>query len=321
MCCVVGLVAYTGAALAQPAPSTSANDGSTAAFEAGRRLLAQHHPAEACAKFASALELEPGNVGVMLNLGLCNEQLDKLATALGWFRRAQARASERKLAESARAAGDKIAALSQRVPTLKLEVSPSPAATAVTLDGAALAPEALSRVEFDAGHHVIEVTAVGAAAVRRDVDAADGVATTVELVVPPAPAAHPAPPSAEPAVAAQRPAHGAPHPVDGASRGRVVLAGAIGGGLVLGSVALGLAGRSAARATDHPDVQHEWQTAVRYGGTSMFVLGGAALGWAIWSYVRAPREPSERAAPERAAAIVAPAIGDRSLGIGVRGAF
>jgi hypothetical protein len=85
---------------------------------------------------------------------------------------------------------------------------------------------------------------------------------------------------------------------------------------VLGSVALGLLGRSEARSTEHPDTARDWKAAVRYGGTSMFVIGGAALGWAVWTYVRAPGERAERAP-----AIVAPAIGDRSVGIGVQGAF
>src|SRR5690348_16450198 len=124
------MLLLAGAASAQPA---GAPGDSASAFDAGRKLLAQHRPAEACAAFARAIELEPGNVGVMLNLGLCNEQLDKQATALTWFRRALARASERQLAESSRAAGDKIAALSRTVPTLRIALSPPAAAATVTV--------------------------------------------------------------------------------------------------------------------------------------------------------------------------------------------
>jgi hypothetical protein len=304
MCCVVGFLAYAGAALAQPAATSE----SAAAFDAGRKLLAQHRPAEACAKFAHAIELEPGNVGVMLNLGLCNEQLDKQATALTWFRRAKARAGELELAESVRAAGDKIAALSRTVPTLRLALSPPAVVATVTVDGAAVAASEFARVELDAGHHVIEVAAAGSAGMRREVDVVDGAATPIELAVPP-----PAPPVRPPEVAAPRPATS---PGAVAPRGRAYIAAAVGGGLVLGSVALGLLGRSEARSTEHPDTARDWKAAVRYGGTSMFVIGGAALGWAVWTYVRAPGERAERAP-----AIVAPAIGDRSVGIGVQGAF
>ena len=104
----------------------------------------------------------------------------------------------------------------------------------------------------------------------------------VELVVPHAPP--PAPPGTAPEAAARRVAGDS----TAAARRRAYLAGAIGGGLVLGSVVLGLEGRSASRSTEHPDVQRDWKLAVRYGGTSMFVAGGAALGWAIWTYVHAP---------------------------------
>jgi hypothetical protein len=78
-------------------------------------------------------------------------------------------------------------------------------------------------------------------------------------------------------------------------------------------VVLGLVGRSASHSTDHPDVQRDWQLAVRYGGTSMFVVGGAALGWSVWTWLHAP-ERADRIA-------VAPIVGDHSVGLGARGAF
>ena len=307
---MIGFVAYAGVAVAQPQPQPAATSESAAAFDAGRALLAQHRPAEACARFTRAIELEPGNVGVMLNLGLCNEQLDKQATALSWFRRAQARAGELGLAESVRAAGDKIAALSQIVPTLRLTLSPPAAVATVTVDGAAVAASELARIELDAGHHVIEVASAGSAVARREVDLVDGAATPIELAVP---AQRAAPPARSPEIIAPRPATS---PAAVPRRHRAYIAAAVGGGLVLGSVALGLVGRSEARSTEHPDTARDWKTVVRYGGTSMFVIGGAALGWAVWTYVRAPGERAERAP-----AIIAPAIGDRSVGIGVQGAF
>jgi hypothetical protein len=303
---VAALLAQAGAAVAQPAPVTSAHDRAAAAFDEGRKLLARHQPSGACARFAQALELEPGNVGVMLNLGLCNEQLDKLATALTWFRTAQARASELGLAEATRAASDKITALSHSVPTVRVARPPS-AAASVRIDGAVVRDPDLERVELDAGHHVIEIRVAGATEARKEVDVVDGVAT-VELVVPHA--SPPAPPVPHPEIAARRVAGDS----TAAARRRAYLAGAIGGGLVLGSVALGLEGRSASRSTEHPDVQRDWKLAVRYGGTSMFVVGGAALGWAIWSYVHAP---GERGDP----AILGLAIGDHSVGLGAHGVF
>lgn len=303
--CVLGVLSLAGVSSAQPVdPAAGAPGDASAAFEAGRKLLAQRRAAEACVEFARAIDLEPGNVGVMLNLGLCNEQLDKQATALTWFRRALARATERQLAESVRAASDKIAALSRTVPTLRITLSPPGAAAAVTVDGSAVAGRELSRVEIDAGHHVV-TAAAGGAAVREEVDAVDGAAVPIGLVLP-----QPRAPVAR-AVAAPR----ASDP--GSARWRVYAVGAAGAGLVVGSVALALVGRSAAHGSEHPDVQRRWQATVRYGGTSMFVVGGAALAWAIASYVRAPDERAVQAART----ILAPVVGDRGVGIGVRGAF
>jgi hypothetical protein len=309
MCCVVGLLVYAGAAVAQPQTAASVSEPTVASFEAGRKLLASHHPAEACAMFARVLELEPDHVGVMLNLGLCNEELDKLATALSWFRRALARASELKLVDSVRAATEKIAALSRAVPTVRLALSPPAAVATVTLDGVIVEASDLGRVELDAGHHVVEVTAAGPAVVREEVDAVDRAVTSVDLVIPPA-QHHAGPPATGPDVAAQ------PARDDSAvtQRRRAYIAGAIGGGLTLGSVALGLAGRSAVGSTEHPDVQQRWKDTVMYGGTAMFVLGSAALGWAVWTYLHAPGEQAHRT-------IIAPVVGDRSVGVGAQGAF
>ena len=306
---MVGLLLSTGAAVAQPAGVPgSASEQAIAAFEAGRTLLVNHRAAEACAQFARALELEPGDVGVMLNLGLCHEELDKLATALAWFRRALARASELKLVESTHAATSKIATLSGAVATTRLVLSSPAAVATVTVDGAAVADRDLLRVELDAGRHVIEVTVAGAVVARREADAVDGVATSVVLDVPPARGQRA--PADQPERSADRVEGDGAH----AQRRRAYLVGAIGGGLVLGSVALGLVGRHAVGATEHPDVQERWHAVVMYGGTSMFVLGGVALGWATWTYLHAPSAWGDRT-------VVAPVVGARSVGVGVQGAF
>src|SRR5262245_38878261 len=65
-------------------------------FEEGRKLLNAEDPAGACEKFNEAIKLDPDAPGTMLNLGLCNEKLQKYRTALYWFRKAQARAAEAK---------------------------------------------------------------------------------------------------------------------------------------------------------------------------------------------------------------------------------
>src|SRR6185503_13968636 len=69
-----------------------------ALFLEGRKLLTSHDTQAACDKFEASIALDPAAPGVMLNLGLCYELLEKYATSLYWFRRAQVAAAEGNLA-------------------------------------------------------------------------------------------------------------------------------------------------------------------------------------------------------------------------------
>lgn len=322
MLCMIVVTGTAGAQPAGPSPATTDVHARAAAlFAEGRALLAAHEPAEACDRFARSLELEADDLGVMLNLGLCNEQLDKLATALKWFRRAQVRASAVGLAASEHAAQDKTSALALTVPTVRIELPPRLEGAAVTVDGAPVDEGDLGRLELDAGHHVIVAVAPGTAALRAEIDVGDGQNRVVELAASAPVAAHepppaPVPPPRRPAVAvvapAARPAstHAAAH----ARRWPVYAVGATGAVLIAGSIALGVAGHYAADATDHPDVQRQWQGTLRYGGTSMFVVGTALVGWATWTLLRARHEQPGQT-------VVAPAVGSAMLGMAVTGGF
>src|SRR5687768_14215385 len=92
-------------------------------FEQGRKELneAGTNPAKnaaACEKFDEAIKLDPEAPGTMLNLGLCNEKLEKYKTALYWFRKAQARASETGLPEYEEAAKEHTGDLAKKVATI-----------------------------------------------------------------------------------------------------------------------------------------------------------------------------------------------------------
>src|SRR5579862_1271919 len=76
-------VLWAGVASAQPDPD--APTPAQTLFSEGRALLEANQPAAACEKFEASLKLEPDAPGPMLNMGLCHEQLDHLATALRWF--------------------------------------------------------------------------------------------------------------------------------------------------------------------------------------------------------------------------------------------
>src|SRR5262245_17562135 len=89
-------------------------------FAEGRAYLAENKFVEASDKLTEALTPLAYPSRPIPNLGLCNDQLDRLATALRWFRRAQVRGSELNLTEAETAAKAKIAALLPRVATLRL---------------------------------------------------------------------------------------------------------------------------------------------------------------------------------------------------------
>jgi hypothetical protein len=282
-------------AIAQPSNTPEPPSASTL-FDEGRQLLDAGHPAEACAKFTLALQLEPEDLGVMLNLGLCNEQLDRLATALKWFRRAQLLASERARPDTEAAAKDKAAALVGKLATLAISAAPD---AAVTVDNNRIETIDLGRVEVDAGHHVIEATAKGQSG-RIEVDVQDGEAkaVAVDITVPTPVAKH--------YVTIDRGRD---------ARRNAYIIGGVGGGLVVASGVLGLVGHIEYGGTEHPDTQQRWQDLVRYGGTSMFVVGGAGLAIAAWLYFHAP-------GPERVEqTVVAPTIGRGSIGFSIGGAL
>src|SRR5688572_11134782 len=159
---LVVVCVWFGSAIAQ-----NKNQRADELFEEGRKLLAaagddKAKVAEACAKFDEAIKLDPEAPGTMLNLGLCNEKLDKYKTALYWFRKAQARASETNLPDFEKAAKDHTADLATKVATIKITfTTPPPDGTRVKIDGEEVAPADYLRAEVDAGPHTLVAGAPG----------------------------------------------------------------------------------------------------------------------------------------------------------------
>jgi tetratricopeptide (TPR) repeat protein len=236
-------------------------------FAEGLALLDAHQPAAACERFAASFKLEANAVGTMLNLGICHEQIGKLATALKWYRRAQARSSEMKLAESEQEAKARAAALAGRVATIAVTTANAPPGAAVRLDGEKLDALDLARIEVDAGPHVLALDAI-----ERKVDIVDGTRTDITLAVP-----LPKPPVRYEVV----------DPGAGRRR-RALLLAKIGAGTLAASAAFGALGRLAWGSENTQPHRGNWVTAVRWIGTPVGIAGLAAMGYAGVMYLRAP---------------------------------
>jgi hypothetical protein len=239
-------------------------------FAEGRALLEQGKPEEACGKFSAALELEPDAAGVLLNLGLCNVQQHKLATALRWFRKAAASGQDEVVA----AANQQITTLSSLVPTVRIE-----AAGAVAIDGTPA--DTRDPIEIDAGHHVATTGGVDT-----PFDVEEGArAQVIDLRPPPPP----------------------PH------RSRAPwIVGGIGAGLVVGSGALSLIGKSKFDGTHDLDTRKQWKSIVHVGSTAMFATGCVALGVATVLYVHGRHDEHT---------VVAPIVAPDQAGVSIMGAF
>src|SRR5829696_9786868 len=109
-----------------------------ALFLEGRELLTSHDTQAACDKFEASIALDPAAPGVMLNLGLCYEMLEKYATSLYWFRKAQVAAAEANLPAYEDEAKRHTVALAAKVSIVRLDASAAPADVEILIDGKAI---------------------------------------------------------------------------------------------------------------------------------------------------------------------------------------
>jgi hypothetical protein len=166
-------------------------------FVEGRDLMKKGEYQAACDRFHAANALDTLAPSVMLNLGLCYEQLGKLATSLRWYRKAQTAASEAKppIVEFEDAAKEKKRALAPRVATIKFDAAGLQPQATVFVDGEQFRREDLiAPLELDRGAHVVEVSATGLVAYKTSIEIVDGEARTLALPALALPAAPPPPP-------------------------------------------------------------------------------------------------------------------------------
>ena len=150
-------------------------------FLEGRELLTSKQTAAACEKFEESIALDPTAPGVMLNLGLCYELLEKYATSLYWFRKAQVAAAEAKLTEYEVEAKRHTIALASKVPIVRIDASAAPANVEIRIDGKLIAPTDYARVEIDRGGHNVEARAPGKQPFQRSIVVTSTDAGTLEI--------------------------------------------------------------------------------------------------------------------------------------------
>lgn len=282
------------------AADDAAREQAAALFAEGRALL-DRDPTAACGKFEAAIALDPTAPGTLLNLGLCYERLDKLATSLYWFRKALVAAAEANLPDSEEAAKQRTSALAARVATMRIDASQAPADVQVTLDGRLVSRTDFARVEVNAGTNLLEASAAGMKPFRKaiEVTARDHGTEVIVLERAAAPGAAAAP-----------------------GRGRRITAYVLGG---VGVALVATSGIYAKRAYDAYNDDPNKTDAARDDaarkldiGTGIFIAGAAAIGAGVILYVTAPKA----ARPERRdATAVVPLVAPTQLGLAVSGAF
>ncbi len=192
------------ASTVEAADSRSEVDAAQVLFEDGKAAIRAGKLEEGCAKLVASHKLDPSG-GTVLHAADCHEKLGRLGTAWSEYGEALTLAVRDKRTDREAVARAKITELGPRIGTLTVVVAAQARSVdsyRLTLDGNALPPSAWNTpLPVDAGKHLIEASAEGRVAARREVDAVDGSAARIDapllVAIEPAKVVAPAP-SAEP---------------------------------------------------------------------------------------------------------------------------
>jgi hypothetical protein len=250
----IALLVAIGAVATLLPPSTASADPATAEalFREGRRLLDEGKTDEACPKLAESQAQDPSS-GTLLNLGLCHEKQNKIATAWSNYVSAAGLARDQGRVDRAAVADKKAAELEPRLPHLTVTVMSRVAGLQIARDSERLGPGLLgSAVPVDPGSYVVTASAPGHRAWKTTVEIAQAESKTVQVPelepeAPPAEAPEPRP--APPAIAPVPPA--APPAAAPASNGGGGAFGWIIGGAGVAALALGAGFGIASLASYH----------------------------------------------------------------------
>lgn len=125
------------------------------------RALIDSNLIQACDKFTESLAYNPGAIGTLLNVALCDEKLGRIASAVARFSDARDLAKEQGFTEHVRAAEQRIAALEPDVPHVTIELAEVLPGTKVVMDDRVVALDRLARIAVDPGEREVVVSAPG----------------------------------------------------------------------------------------------------------------------------------------------------------------
>lgn len=150
-------------------------------FRDGRKLLLEGKLDQACAKLAESEQLDP-SPGTLLNLALCHEKKDKLATAWAEYVEAARMADLRDRAEQAKVAKGRAAALAPRLPRLVIHVAEPVDGMKVHRDSELVEKAMLGvAVPVDPATHEIRASAPGRKPWHTTVQTVEGQTVVVEV--------------------------------------------------------------------------------------------------------------------------------------------
>jgi hypothetical protein len=189
-----------------------------ALFQDGRRLMAEGRLAEGCAKLEQSQRADP-QIGTLLNVAVCHEQLGRTASAWAEFLDAEAQASRSGQAERAAFAREGVQRLQGQLSKLVLRTDQKTSGLTIVFDSKPFDASMLNTpLPVDPGEHRLEASAPGKKTLTLFLTVAAGPAEVIcdipplqdlppTVVVIPTPVAQPpaSPPPAAPPPATQPP--------------------------------------------------------------------------------------------------------------------
>ncbi|HSD88590.1 MAG TPA: tetratricopeptide repeat protein [Kofleriaceae bacterium] len=130
-------------------------------FEEAQKLKQAGKTAEACAKYDEALHYNRSAVGTLLNVALCDEEQNKVASALELFMQARDLAREHNLNEHRAAAEEHILKIEPLVPHLTISFAEIAAETKLVIDDKVYPITGANDIRIDPGTRHVVVTAPG----------------------------------------------------------------------------------------------------------------------------------------------------------------